>query len=53
MPSPPLKSLPPRQLALVGAILAWSRQSRLTTVALAGLLIAAAAYLRAEYLGLA
>jgi 4-amino-4-deoxy-L-arabinose transferase-like glycosyltransferase len=40
-------------LALVGAILAWSRQSRLTTVALAGLLIAAAAYLRAEYLGLA
>ena len=40
-------------LALVGAIFAWSRQARLTTVALAGVLIAAAAYLRAEYLGLA
>ncbi|HLZ29330.1 MAG TPA: glycosyltransferase family 39 protein [Chloroflexota bacterium] len=40
-------------LALVGAIFAWSRQARLSTIALAGLLIAAAAFLRAEYLGLA
>jgi hypothetical protein len=40
-------------LALAGAIFAWSRQSRVRTVVLAGLLIAAAAYLRAEYLGLA
>lgn len=40
-------------LALVAAIFAWSHQARLSTVALAGLLIGAAAYLRAEYLGLA
>jgi hypothetical protein len=40
-------------LALVGVIFAWSRRSRLATAALAALLIAAAGYLRAEYLGLA
>jgi len=40
-------------LALVGALAAWSRQSRLSTIVLAGLSIAAAAYLRAAYLGLA
>jgi len=33
-------------LGLAGAIFAWSRQPRLSTVAFAGLLIAAAAYLR-------
>jgi len=40
-------------LGLAGAVFAWSRQSRVSKVVLAGLLIAAAAYLRAEYLGLA
>ncbi|MGI9146662.1 MAG: hypothetical protein ACR2IK_08985 [Chloroflexota bacterium] len=40
-------------LALAAAIFAWSRRPRLSTVVVAGLLIAAAAYLRAEYLGLA
>jgi 4-amino-4-deoxy-L-arabinose transferase-like glycosyltransferase len=40
-------------LALVGVIFAWSRAPRLRTAALAGGLVGAAAYLRAEYLGLA
>ncbi|MDQ6671406.1 MAG: hypothetical protein M3069_11765 [Chloroflexota bacterium] len=40
-------------LALVGVVFAWSRQSRPRSVVAAGLLVAAAAYLRAEYLGLA
>jgi len=40
-------------LGLAGAVFAWSRQSRVSKVILAGLLVAAAAYLRAEYLGLA
>jgi hypothetical protein len=40
-------------LALVATIFAWSQRSRARTAALAGVLIAGAAYLRAEYLGLA
>jgi 4-amino-4-deoxy-L-arabinose transferase-like glycosyltransferase len=40
-------------LVLVGVIFAWSRAPRLRTAALAGGLVGAAAYLRAEYLGLA
>jgi 4-amino-4-deoxy-L-arabinose transferase-like glycosyltransferase len=40
-------------LGLVGVIFTWARKPRLGMVALAGLLIAAAGYLRAEYLGLA
>jgi hypothetical protein len=40
-------------LALVFAVFLWSRRRRLAWAALAGLLIAALGYLRAEYLGLA
>src|SRR5216683_5184429 len=40
-------------IALVGTMCAWSRSPRASTAALAGVLIAAAGYLRAEYLGLA
>jgi hypothetical protein len=40
-------------LGLGWAIFAWAQQPRLRGVALAGVLIAAAGYLRAEYLGLA
>jgi 4-amino-4-deoxy-L-arabinose transferase-like glycosyltransferase len=40
-------------LALVFAVFVWSRRRRLAWAALAGLLIAALGYLRAEYLGLA
>jgi 4-amino-4-deoxy-L-arabinose transferase-like glycosyltransferase len=40
-------------LALVAVVFAWSRQPRPSLVALAGVLVGAAAYLRAEYLGLA
>jgi hypothetical protein len=40
-------------LALVGVVFAWARRPRPQTAALAGLVIAALAYLRAEYLGLA
>ncbi|MCA1645619.1 MAG: hypothetical protein LC797_09190 [Chloroflexi bacterium] len=40
-------------VALVGAVFAWSRAPRIGVAALAGGLIAMAAYLRAEYLGLA
>jgi hypothetical protein len=39
--------------ALVGVVFAWSRAPRLELAALAGGLVGAAAYLRAEYLGLA
>jgi 4-amino-4-deoxy-L-arabinose transferase-like glycosyltransferase len=40
-------------LVLTGVIFAWSRRPATGTLALAGLLVAAAGYLRAEYLGLA
>jgi 4-amino-4-deoxy-L-arabinose transferase-like glycosyltransferase len=40
-------------LLLVGVMFAWTRQPRLGTLVLAGLLIAAVSYLRSEYLGLA
>ncbi len=40
-------------LAAVGVLGAWSRTPRLRTAAVAGALVGAAAYLRAEYLGLA
>src|SRR5438105_10546216 len=40
-------------LALAGAVFAWSRRPGFAWAALAGLLIAALGYLRAEYLGLA
>jgi 4-amino-4-deoxy-L-arabinose transferase-like glycosyltransferase len=40
-------------LALVATIFAWSRQPRMSTIVLAGILIGLLSYLRSEYLGLA